>query len=465
MKTLVEMHQGTVQVESQLGRGSRFTIRLLLGRDHVNWNHLDAPVLSEEPDARVQLSLKSFDELDLTPFSQERPDCPHLLLVEDHPQIVQILGYLLQNEYNLHFARDGQEGLEKIAELQPDLVISDIMMPRKNGYELVRAVRSTPELKATPIILLTSKADEASRIEGFEEGADEYLTKPFNHREVLVRVRGLIERRRLEAEFVHLEKMVSVGRLAAGVAHEINNPLAYAHSAAETLDQVFKAIQTGKIPLAQGIVMAGEAIQRMKEGTERVIEITEALRTFVRQGNTGFDVQDIHPGIEATIKLLSANHKPSVRFQRRYELKEKTPCHVNQLNQVVMNLLQNALDAVGNQPEAAIWIRTYREGDHAGILIEDNGPGIPKPDLKRIFDPFFTTKKLGKGTGLGLYISREIIQEHGGALTVNNRHPESGVRCLIQLPLTQKEIHHAQRRFTHPAIDRSVENVRYPDCR
>ena len=280
VKDLVELHHGKIEVESELDKGSCFRVYLPLGRDHVNWSQLDNSDLVEESDKRVQLGIKSFKELDLGPFLTRKPQRPNLLLVEDNPQIVQVLAYILKDLYNLHFAKDGQEGLEKAGKLKPNLIISDVMMPRKNGYELIKEIRQNVKLKSIPIILLTSKADRTSRLKGFSEGADEYLTKPFDNQEVLIRVSGLLDKKQLEAEFVNLKKMVALAQLAAGVSHEINNPLSYAKSASRTIEKIFKSIQNENIGLEEGMKMMDGAIQRVKEGTGRVVEITEVGRGF-----------------------------------------------------------------------------------------------------------------------------------------------------------------------------------------
>ena len=460
VKDLIELHHGRVVVHSQLSEGSEFKVFLPLGKDHVDVQHLDDSQYIEESDQRINLGLKSFDELDLTLFSTQRLYIPSLLLIEDNPQIIQVLAYVLKDYYNLHFAKDGQEGLEKTRALRPNLIISDIMMPRKNGYELINSLKQDPDLKGIPVILLTSKADRVSRIQGFEFGADEYLTKPFNNQEILIRVKGLIEKKQLETEFIHLEKMIGLGQLVAGISHEINNPIAFAKSSAETIEKIFLSVEQQKISLKQGMGMMKDAISRIKEGTTRVVEITDALRGFVRQGAKGFHAYDIHTGIDSTLKILHTNHKVDVRFIKRYELTEKIECNINQLNQVVLNLVQNAIYALENQSSAEILIHTFQQQNEAVLVVQDNGLGIPEELLGRVFDPFFTTKDLGKGTGLGLHICKQIVDEHNGILALKN-HKNGGVQCKIVLPLHKKGIKEYAR-VTNEHIDRSVEEIHYP---
>jgi signal transduction histidine kinase len=458
---LVRMHHGEIQVSSRLGQGSRFTVSLPLGEAHVDWEHMEEEENWSFSAAPLQRGLRRFEELDLAPFSQHQPGRSMILLVEDNPHIVQVLAHILHPHYNLLFAGDGQDGLEQARAKRPDLIISDIMMPRLDGFGLLRAVRAEPALKNISLILLTSKADYASRLCGFEEGADEYLAKPFDNEELLVRVKGLLGRRYFQAELFHLNKIIAVGQLAAGVAHEINNPLAYVHSAAVSVGKIFESMHDGSVRKERAMQMLEGVAERIQEGTERIAAITDALRGFVRSGSAGFQPYDVREGLEATLKIIHANYKGQIRFRCLYDLEEKIECNITQFNQVLMNLLQNAVQAVADQQEQQITIATFRQGDMAHIHIQDNGPGIAKAHWERIFEPFFTTKPLGQGMGLGLHISRQIVQEHGGTLELENREGE-GVLCKISLPIQQKGEAYEPVRYTHASVEQRLEGTRYP---
>ena len=276
---------------------------------------------SNEETSHINLGIKSFEEIDFSAFKNDDPKRHHILLVEDNPQVMQALAYLLRDRYNLHFAKHGKEGLEKSQRLHPDLIISDIMMPQMNGYELVHALKTRPDLKMIPLILLTSKADIESKVRGLEEGADEYLSKPFNNLEVLTRVKGLIERRKIEIEFIHAEKLISLGQLAAGIAHEINNPIYFAENSAQNIRNAFDAIQAGSLPLEEGMEIIKEAISHVENGTTRVKNITKALSKFVRQGVTGFHPNNIHEGIDSTLLIVHTNRQCNIKWHKQYDLK------------------------------------------------------------------------------------------------------------------------------------------------
>lgn len=464
---LVRMHQGEVQLMSRLGQGSRFTVRLPLGEAHVDWEHMEEEAAWSIGTGPLQRGLRRFEELDLAPFAQQQQSGrPTILLVEDNPHIVQVLAHILQPHYNLLFAGDGQDGLELARANRPDLIVSDIMMPRLDGFGLLREVRTDPALKNIPLILLTSKADYASRLSGFDAGADEYLAKPFDNEELLVRIKGLLNRRYFQAELFHLNKIIAVGQMAAGIAHEINNPLSYAQSAAVTIGKILgtmdeDAPRLDMLRREKNIRLLSAAAGRVQDGTARIAAITEALRGFVRPGSAGFQPYDVHEGIEATLKIIHANHDGQITFRCQYDLDEKVECNVNQFNQVLMNVLQNAVQAVAGQPEQEIAIATFRQGDMAHLHIQDNGPGIPKAHLERIFEPFFTTKPRGQGMGLGLHISQQIVQEHGGSLALESR-AGAGALCKISLPIHHKGESYEPVRYTHPSVDQRLEGTRYP---
>ena len=434
VKDFVKLHRGTIAVESKMGQGSRFTVSFLLGDAHVDMSKIDHSELLEQSDIHIRAGIKSFEDIDLRPFAKHEVGKPNLLLVEDNPHIVQVLGYVLRDRYNLYFAKDGQEGLEKAREFSPDLIVSDVMMPRKNGYELTKEIKSDPLLMQIPVILLTSKSDQQSRLQGFKQGADEYLFKPFNNQEILVRVQNLLDKRSMEMELIRSEKLRSAGVLASGVSHEINNPLAYIMASAEKIIRVFSKVQEEKMTAEKGIQILEQAAVRIKEGVNIASSITKALQGFVRQGTGGFHLHDIHTGMDATLMILHANYKGTIDFQIEYELKELVECNLNSLNQVWMNLLQNAIHAVEHVKEPKIVIRTFQKDSFAHVVIEDNGCGISKENLNRIFDLLFTTKPLGRGTGMGMYISRQIIKEHDGILEVDSLENQ-GTICRVCLPL------------------------------
>jgi len=272
--------------------------------------------------------------------------------------------------------------------------------------------------------------------------------------------------------YLQNEKMASLGQLVAGVAHEINNPMNFIHGNLKHLveynQHLLKLIQlyqqqcpepTGAIKTAMEAIDLDflqadipRLLESMKVGSDRIRQIVLSLRNFSRSDESEFKVVDIHQGIDSTLMILQHRlkarlHYPPIEVIKEYGHLPLIECFPGQLNQVFMNILVNAIDAledVGDRSTAQesdhhlgqITIRTsFQDAGWIQIAIANNGPGIPESIQQRIFDPFFTTKPVGKGTGMGMSISHQIISErHGGRLSFCST-PATGTEFLIQLPI------------------------------
>ena len=245
-----------------------------------------------------------------------------------------------------------------------------------------------------------------------------------------------------QAHLVQSEKMASLGQLTAGIAHEINNPLNFiqGNSAAlsEDLGDIQKLIAKYREVILKDNLLADEMlifekeidfknlqkalyeeIEGIKEGTRRTTEIVKGLREFSHDDQVQMESVDIHHGIDVTLNLLKSRINENIRITKSYDQSiGEINCHAGQLNQVFMNLLVNALDAIGEKGEIEIITKNLEE--KVMISVKDDGPGIPEEILRKVFDPFFTTKDVGKGTGLGLSISHGIIENHGGKIEVQS---------------------------------------------
>ncbi len=263
---------------------------------------------------------------------------------------------------------------------------------------------------------------------------------------------------RAQDQLVHSEKMASLGLLVAGVAHELNNPISYVHSNLEFIEDyterlavMVKAYADAKtaIPINhQGDARLGSAhvegtlgtlrelIASCREGAERIKKIVLDLRVFSRTDDIGLVLADLHEGLESTLNLLAKQYTDRITLHREYGYLPLVECYPGQINQVFMNLLQNAAQAIPNRGE--VWIHTVMDGGWVKITIRDNGVGIPEDQLKRIFDPFFTTKPVGTGTGLGLSISYGIIQKHGGKIRATSQVGK-GTEFTTELPVRSME--------------------------
>jgi signal transduction histidine kinase len=261
---------------------------------------------------------------------------------------------------------------------------------------------------------------------------------------------------RTQDQLVHSEKMASLGLLVAGVAHELNNPISYVHSNLDFIEDymerlvgIIEAYSTNAshsrpenrrrgderkqaTRFEKTLKNLRELIASCKEGAERVKKIVLDLRVFSRTDDIGLVMADLREGIESTLNLLVKHYQDRITIHRDYGYMPLVECYPSQINQVFMNLLQNAAQAIPKQGD--VWITTESDGGWVRIMIKDNGVGIAEENLSRIFDPFFTTKPVGAGTGLGLSISYGIIEKQGGKIRAFSKIGE-GTEFTIELPV------------------------------
>jgi signal transduction histidine kinase len=242
------------------------------------------------------------------------------------------------------------------------------------------------------------------------------------------------ELRDTQAQLVQSEKMRSLGQLVAGVAHELNNPIGFVHANLQLLDEYVTRLLQPDLD-AEKRRKTQEAITKLltrsREGTERVKRIVQDLRTFSRTDQAELQQVALNDEIDRTLALIEPRLK-GIEVVRDYGELPPVRCFAGQLNQVFLNLLMNACDALDGRGKIRIETRAQAPG--VVLRFEDDGPGMPPEVLSRIFEPFFTTKAVGKGTGLGLSLSHGIVARHGGEMEVDSQ-PGAGARFTIRLPL------------------------------
>lgn len=255
-------------------------------------------------------------------------------------------------------------------------------------------------------------------------------------------------------QLLQSEKLAAIGQLAAGVAHEINNPVGYVYSNLQTLENYLNDLfrLTDAIDTSTSLEDLRQVrhnidynylrddlkdlLAESREGIERVKTIISAMKDFSHIEEEELKRADLHRGIETTLNVVNNELKYKAEVIRDFGDLPKVECILSQINQVVMNLLVNAAHAI--EEFGKITIRTRHQGDTVTLEVEDTGKGISGEHLNRIFEPFFTTKGIGKGTGLGLSLSFNIIKKHNGEIEVHSQ-PGQGTRFRITLPVTQPE--------------------------
>ncbi|WP_317204190.1 response regulator [Janthinobacterium sp.] len=425
-----------------------------------------------------------------------------VLIIDDTPANVAVLAdYLEDQGLRVVVAQDGEEGLQRAQFVRPDLILLDVMMPGMDGFETCRQLKSRAEVKDIPVIFMTALTDTSNVVNGFAVGGVDYVTKPIQIEEVLARINTHLSLRamhqqlsaqnlilqqevttRLETEaalqlangeqqaligklqeahdqLLQSEKMASIGQLAAGIAHEINNPIGFINSNMGSLqtyfDTLFSALDACEKVLTEapgcGQLAARfaqvkqeaeidylrddivELMKESKEGLKRVKDIVQALKDFSHVGQANWLEADLHRGLDSTLNIVSNEIKYKAEVIKRYGDLPPVKCLASQLNQVFMNLLVNAAHAI--KEFGTITISTgCTDADWVWVEIRDTGQGVPAENLNRIFEPFFTTKPVGSGTGLGLSLSYGIVHKHGGRIEVRS---EAGVGSsfTVHLPV------------------------------
>ena len=432
-----------------------------------------------------------------------------ILIVDDNPTNLEVVyGVLDDNGYEILVEMDGESGIQQARTNLPDLILLDIMMPGIDGFETCRRLKSDRILQDIPIIFMTALTDTKDKVKGFKLGAVDYITKPFNKEEIMARIQVHLQLRQMSLELteynerlerrveertaklygaledlksaqlqlVQAEKMSGLGQLVAGVAHEVNNPIGFIHGNVQHLEEYIQHIieflnlyQTfyptpkpeieemrEEFDLDFMIDDIPKLINSMKMGVTRIRQIVSSLRNFSYLDRAGKQPTDIHEGLKSTLLILSHRLKPTdrrapIQIATDYGDLPEVECHAGQLNQVFMNLLSNAIDALEEESETMPEVReikistTIIENNFARISIKDNGTGISEEVRTKIFDPFFTTKPVGKGTGLGLSISYQIVTEgHGGQLLCESKLRE-GTEFIIQIPMKAKSEEQSDR--------------------
>src|SRR5215472_6486205 len=297
-------------------------------------------------------------------------------------------------------------------------------MPQMSGLQLTDALRHEADTAEIPVILLTARGEPDNAADGLIQGANDYVPKPFSPRELHARIETQLRLREAALALGESERLAALGLLTSGFAHEVRNPLNGLLNALEPLGQALATI-----PAGQGEM--GELVRMIQQCGERISHLCESLLSFARPAQ-GVDAVNVPEALDATLEVLGWRMPPGVTVKKTYRCSEPIFGDAGALNQIWLNLLDNALRAVGQA--GTIEIGTERIKNNLVVTIADSGGGIPEDKIRYIFEPFFSMRSVGEGVGLGLALCRRIVLRHGGQIRAFSQSGQ-GTRLEVELPL------------------------------
>ena len=388
-----------------------------------------------------------------------------ILVVDDTPENILLLSELLKADYMIKAANSGNKAL-MIANKSPhpDLILLDIVMPEMDGYDVCRQLKENPATSKIPVIFITAKNQHEDEKKGLELGAVDYIIKPINPSIVKARISTHLalydlnrdlehkvkertkELRKTQARLIQAEKMEYVGRLAAGIAHEVKNPLAIIQMGFYYLFNETELDET-----------SSEVVNDINDAIQRADTVIKGLLDYSHDRELELKPGDLNEVILRSLHLVEYEMR-----QRKINIASNladdlpiTLLDANKLQQVLINLFMNSAQAMkrdGNlHIESCLKTLDSREmldydhennftiGEHVLWLeVTDTGPGIREEDRHKIFEPFYTTKPVGEGTGLGMSVSRNIMNLHHGSIDIRNQK-EGGASVVLIFKLITRE--------------------------
>jgi signal transduction histidine kinase len=437
-RELAQLHGGSLTVDSRVGEGSTFTFFLKSGKDHFHTEIMERRQLQtdDHPGRRIEdrvtgVHTRQMEEATVEIRRSERPPervlldrgrLPRVLVAEDEVDLRGFIVGVLKGTYEVDSAGNGAEAMELIKRNRPDLVLTDVMMPGTSGLDLTRTLKGDPSLRHIPVILLTARGESEAALEGYDAGADDFVSKPFHTKVLQARIRAHLTMRGLSLQLADQARLASAGTLAAGLAHEVKNPLNAAVNAARVLESG-----------GSNRVSNERLTKLIIDALERIDGVVSALDAHARPAD-GTDISpcNVRKAVESTLHLLEHKMK-LVTVHEDYGATGDVFAPARAFNQVLLNLVDNSI----RSGAANIWIELRQVDKQVSVAVADDGPGVPPDVVHRIFDPFFTTRVEGEGTGLGLHLSRRIAQECGGELRYEPR-PGGGARFVMEIPAMEQ---------------------------
>jgi len=467
VKELAQLHGGSVSADSEPGEGTTIGVQLDVS-ERPGMISEDVPL--DEPETQnTEWLVDLYRRAEFfpahvhaapapSPASSDTPApsiadngnaLPSVLVADDEPEMRRFLKSQLQSVFTVREALNGADAVRVANEHDFNLILLDYMMPELDGVEVARQLRQLDKHRSVPIIILTARADEDSKMKALEAGATDFLTKPFASTELMVRCRNLVSAHQLqqqfarqardlassieqiketETQFVLHAKMASLGQLSAGLMHEINNPLNFANTALHLLKK-----RMGQLPPEEQ-TRFDKPIQDMQDGIKRVSSIISSLRSFTHPEVGAFTNVHLAEIVQEGARFVQIN-PDEIKLEINIDNSLTVWGNQNQLIHLFINLFQNAVDSLRTKaaPLKELRVQASLQNGEVRTTVYDNGVGVPEENRAKIFDAFFTTKAVGAGVGLGLNICYRIIKQHEGRIDLESQAGEF-CRFIVFLP-------------------------------
>jgi signal transduction histidine kinase len=459
-KELVELHGGRIWAEGAVGQGAKLSLALPKDREHFTADVLDrrgprVDLLAGSRASDHGLSDWHTDEherfrlLEIDQATEQRiverdvdeeQRAHTVLVVEDTPDVIRVIRLALHHDFRILAAPDGRKGLELARKHRPTLIVTDLMMPELDGLGLTRELRADPLTQHIPIVMLTARGEASDRVEGLRTGVNAYLAKPFSSKELIAIVRSQLKLQEANANVLLGHKLDSLQTVAGGLAHEIKNPLNYVQGALAALETDVVRLLDPAAPREPPFdpPRVAERTSKMfataRSGVQRIGATVDLMMRYSREGFTRTtQPYDVFAAVRDVVHVLL----PTAGFEFRHELEldgeGSVSCVPEELNQVITNLIENAIQALPHDGSGLLSIRGESSAAKLVLTVRDNGRGIDPEHLAQLFTPFFTTKDKHGGSGLGLAIAWRVVTALRGTIQVQSQ-PGAGAAFTVTLP-------------------------------
>jgi signal transduction histidine kinase len=429
VRELVNLHGGAVEVMSTLGQGSTFAVTLPLGHAHLSAEQLKGAshvVDTRYGDAFVNEAMAWPTEHSLVDRGNNRQK-PRILLVDDNRDLQTYVTSLLAGELYVEAVSDGRTALDVARRNPPALVLTDIMIPDVDGIQLVRELRAEPLTADVPILILSARADEETRVEGLAAGADDYIIKPFSARELRARIRTQLE---LSTARVQIGEARAATRAKDDflvlLGHELRNPLSVLSATVQTL--LLKA------PSAEADLMQ-RAVWQLARLVDDLLDMSRLSRGKVQLDRARVELALVLDRAQECVRrFVQERHTQILVDLPRAGL--AVDCDAGRLSQAIANVIMNA--SKFSAPGSKVSVEAIRVDDRVRVRVADAGSGIEPSRLARVFDAFAEPDQ-AEGLGIGLAIARSLIELHDGTIRLDSAGVGHGTECTIELPVEARE--------------------------